>query len=90
MEWKQEVDGWNALKGKARGKRLLLGEKKTTPRLVQPPTNVAEDSEVSFTVPDDDQVRSDRNTAGHLRGGKRRGGMRGLTAGDLEERCWDW
>ena len=31
-EWKREVEDWNTLKGKGRGKRPLLGEKKAIPR----------------------------------------------------------
>jgi hypothetical protein len=48
LEWKREVDEWNVLKGKGRGKRPLLGERKATPRPTRPSADVVEDSEVSL------------------------------------------
>jgi hypothetical protein len=50
LEWKREVEEWNELKGKGRGKKPLLGEKKATPKPTRPSANVIEDSEVSFIV----------------------------------------
>ena len=50
LEWKSEVEQWNALKGKGRGKKPLLGERKATPRPVRPPADTPEDSEASFIL----------------------------------------
>jgi len=50
LEWKREVKDWNQLKGKGRGKKPLLGEKKVVPKPAQPSTDVVEDLEVSFTI----------------------------------------
>ena len=45
-----ELEEWKVLKGKGRGKKLLLGEKRVTPRPVRPPADMAEDSEVSSII----------------------------------------
>jgi hypothetical protein len=50
LEWKGEVEEWNQLKGKGRGKRPLLGEKKAIPRPMRPSADVVEELEVSFVV----------------------------------------
>jgi len=50
LEWKREVEEWNRLKGKGRGKRPLLGEKKATARPTRPSADIVEDSEVSLAV----------------------------------------
>lgn len=48
LEWKREVEEWDKLKGKGRGKKPLLGEKKAMPRPARPSAEVVEDSEVSL------------------------------------------
>ena len=50
LEWKIEVEEWDTLKGKGRGRKPLLGDKKVIPRPVRPPTDTVEDSEVSFIL----------------------------------------
>ena len=50
LEWKREVEDWNQLKGKGRGKKPLLGGKKAMPKPARPSADVVEDSEVSFIV----------------------------------------
>jgi len=49
-----EVEEWNRLKGKGRGKKPLLGEKKPIPRPARPSADAVEDSEVSFLILYDD------------------------------------
>ena len=50
LDWKRKVEEWDKLKGKGRGKKPLLGEKKAIPRPSQPSANMAKDSEVSFVA----------------------------------------
>ena len=52
LEWKKEVEEWEQLKGKKRGKRPLLGERKAIPRPKRPSVDAIEDSEVSFAIQD--------------------------------------
>ena len=65
LEWKIEVEEWNVLKGKGRGKKPLLGEKKATPRPVRPPADMVEDSEVSSIMlqPLSDPLTATRQSA---------------------------
>ena len=65
------MEEWNVLKGKGRGKKPLLGERKATPRPIRPSADTVEDSEVSFIILCGDRACSDRDVAERLGGGKR-------------------
>jgi hypothetical protein len=52
LEWKKEVEEWEQLKGKKRGKKPLLGERKAIPRPKRPSVDAIEDSKVSFAILD--------------------------------------
>ena len=49
LDWKREVEEWMNLKGKGRGKKPLLGERRVTPRPKRPLVDMVEDSAVSLS-----------------------------------------
>ena len=70
QEWKVEVEAWNVLKGKGKGKKPLLGERKATPRPTRPSADTVEDSEVSLVILYGDRACSNRDVAERLGFGK--------------------